>query len=152
MEVDKWVGASGKNGMRRYWLIRSHVTGQPKRTDLDMSHHVNNVKYVNWMLEIIPEIFLEGYQLFSITLEYRRECGSSDMVQSLCQPYEDRALQDGVQDDNGKNYKGHLQASELEGDTAPRRSPLCFTHLIQMKADSKTEEIVRGRTTWKRKP
>ncbi|XWS50780.1 hypothetical protein CRYUN_Cryun12cG0117800 [Craigia yunnanensis] len=214
MDVDTWVGASGKNGMRRDWLIRSRVTGQvyaratstwvmmnqqtrrlskmpeevrdeispwfieknaiqeeipdaikkldntakyinsnlkPRRTDLDMNHHVNNVKYVNWMLETIPEIFLAGYQLFSITLEYRRECGSSDMVESLCQPDEDQVLQDGLQDDNGKNYNELLQASVLEGDASPSRPPLCFTHLLQMTVDSKTEEIVRGRTTWKRK-
>ncbi|XP_021292420.1 palmitoyl-acyl carrier protein thioesterase, chloroplastic-like [Herrania umbratica] len=215
VEVDTWVGASGKNGMRRDWLIRSHVTGlvhvratstwvmmnqqtrrlskmpeevraeispwfieknaiqentpetikkldntvkyinsklKPKRTDLDMNNHVNNVKYVNWMLEAIPEIFLEGYQLFRVTLEYRRECGSSDTVQSLCQPDEDGAFQDEVQDDNGKNHKEQSQVSELEGDASSSGSPLSFTHLLQMTGDSKTDEIVRGRTTWKRKP
>jgi len=28
LEIDTWVGASGKNGMRRDWLIRSQATGQ----------------------------------------------------------------------------------------------------------------------------
>lgn len=28
MEVDTWVGPSGKNGMRRDWLIRSRLTGR----------------------------------------------------------------------------------------------------------------------------
>ena len=27
VEIDTWVGASGKNGMRRDWLIRSQATG-----------------------------------------------------------------------------------------------------------------------------
>lgn len=27
MEIDTWVGASGKNGMRRDWLIRSQANG-----------------------------------------------------------------------------------------------------------------------------
>ncbi|XVE58734.1 hypothetical protein DITRI_Ditri04bG0192800 [Diplodiscus trichospermus] len=212
VEVDTWVGASGKNGMRRDWLIRSHMTGQvyvratsnwvmmnkktrrlskmpeevraeispwfieknnaiqdeapetirkldntakyinsklkPKRSDLDMNQHVNNVKYANWMLETIPEIFIEDYQLLSITLEYRRECGRSAEVQSLCQHDEDGVLQDGVQDN--KNYREQLQA-ELEGDSSPTRPSLSFTHLLQITMDSKTEEIVRGRTTWKRK-
>ncbi|CAN1796400.1 Palmitoyl-acyl carrier protein thioesterase, chloroplastic [Linum perenne] len=119
VDIDTWVGASGKNGMRRDWLIRSQATGQvfaratstwvmmnektrrlskmpeevreeispwfiekqaivqqddsvvdkivklddnakyvntnlkPRRGDLDMNHHVNNVKYVKWMLEVI---------------------------------------------------------------------------------------------------
>lgn len=26
---------------------------QPKRSDLDMNHHVNNVKYLRWMLEVL---------------------------------------------------------------------------------------------------
>lgn len=25
---------------------------KPKRSDLDMNHHVNNVKYIKWMLEV----------------------------------------------------------------------------------------------------
>lgn len=70
------------------------------------------------------------------------------MVQSLCQPNKDRVL-DGVQDNNG--YKEQLQAG-LEGDASPSKPSLSFTHLLQMTMDTKTEEIVRGRTTWKRKP
>ncbi|XVE58735.1 hypothetical protein DITRI_Ditri04bG0192900 [Diplodiscus trichospermus] len=208
VEVETWIAASGKLGMQRDWLIRSHTTGQvyargtsnwvmmnqqtrrlskmpeevraeisplfieknaiqdethktikkldntakymnskfkPKRTDLDINQHVNNVKYASWMLEAIPETFLEGYQLLSITLEYKRECGRSDTVQSLCQPDE----KDGAQDN--RSYKEQLQ-TEFKGDASRRRPSLSFTHLLQITMDSKTEEIVRGRTTWKRKP
>jgi len=28
VEVDTWVAASGKNGMRRDWLVRNYKTGQ----------------------------------------------------------------------------------------------------------------------------
>ncbi|KAG6759574.1 hypothetical protein POTOM_036057 [Populus tomentosa] len=154
-----WVGASGKNGMRRDWLIRSQATGhvfaratstwvmmnektrrlskmpeevraeispwfieklaihedvsekiskldsnakyvnsnlKPKRSDLVMNQHVNNVKYVRWMLETIPDQFLESHQLSGIILEYRRECGSSNIVQSLCEPDEDGILNSGL--------------------------------------------------------
>uniref|UniRef100_A0A6N2M3L1 Acyl-ACP thioesterase-like C-terminal domain-containing protein n=1 Tax=Salix viminalis TaxID=40686 RepID=A0A6N2M3L1_SALVM len=63
--------------------IFTNSNSMPKRSDLDMNHHVNNVRYVNWMLETIPRKFLENYRLTRITLEYRRECSSSDMVQSL---------------------------------------------------------------------
>ncbi|KAH7516446.1 hypothetical protein FEM48_Zijuj10G0136000 [Ziziphus jujuba var. spinosa] len=156
VEIDTWVGASGKNGMRRDWLIRGQATGhifargtrqtrrlskmpeevraeispwfiekqaikeevpekivklddkakymnsnlKPKRSDLDMNHHVNNVKYVKWMLETIPDHILESHQLSGIILEYRRECGSSDTVQSLCQPDEDGILNNGVSQEN----------------------------------------------------
>ncbi|KAJ0971593.1 hypothetical protein J5N97_019552 [Dioscorea zingiberensis] len=178
VEIDTWVGSSGKNGMRRDWLIRSHFTWvmmnqetrrlskmpqevrdeispwfinkqaitedapekiikldnkakyvdsnlKPKRSDMDMNNHVNNVKYVRWMLETIPGSFLEEHQLASIILEYRRECGSSDVVESICEPDED------------------------DGDS--KELPTRYTHLLEIKGEEKNEEIVRGRTTWNKK-
>uniref|UniRef100_A0A2N9ID53 Acyl-[acyl-carrier-protein] hydrolase n=1 Tax=Fagus sylvatica TaxID=28930 RepID=A0A2N9ID53_FAGSY len=165
MEIDTWVGASGKNGMRRDWLIRSQATGHvfaratstwvmmnqqtrrlskmpeevraevtpwfiekqaikedcpekiPKRSDLDMNHHVNNVKYVRWMLETIPDEILESHKLSTIILEYRRECGNSDIVQSLCQPDEGGILEDGLKQNNGTSLNGFSLASKiLEGE------------------------------------
>ncbi|KAL9456837.1 hypothetical protein AB3S75_005961 [Citrus x aurantiifolia] len=221
VEIDTWVGASGKNGMRRDWLIRSQATGhifaratstwvmmnqqtrrlskipaevraeispwfidkqaiiedvpekisklddtakyvnsdlKPKRSDLDMNHHVNNVKYVRWMLETIPDRILESNQLSGITLEYRRECGGSDVVQSLCQPDEDGILKDGVKQDTAsiRLLNGFSLASEIvDGGgliASFEKGPLRFTHLLQAKGETQNEEIVRGRTTWKKKP
>ncbi|XP_061957327.1 palmitoyl-acyl carrier protein thioesterase, chloroplastic-like [Populus nigra] len=211
MEVDTWVGASGKNGMRRDWLIRSDVTGEvlvratstwvmmnqqtrrlskmpevvraeispwfienkafeeeipekiykldtnakftnsnlkPKRSDLDMNHHVNNVKYVNWMLETIPHKFLENYQLTRMTLEYRRECSSSDVVESLCKP-EEESFEERHQDRNVDN--GDSLASVLFQDGKHSKSFKAYTHLLQITGDKESEEIVRGRTIWRRK-
>ncbi|KAL0000092.1 hypothetical protein SO802_019694 [Lithocarpus litseifolius] len=192
VEIDTWVGASGKNGMRRDWLVRSQATGHvfaratstwvmmnqetrrlskmpeevraeispwfidkqaikedcPEKivkldskvkymdsnlkSDLDMNHHVNNVKYVRWMLGTIPDEILESHKLSTMILEYRRECGNSDKVQSLCQPDED--ILEG---------SGLLCSFE--------KVPLRYTHLLQVKGERGNEEIVRGRTTWKRK-
>ncbi|WMV28303.1 hypothetical protein MTR67_021688 [Solanum verrucosum] len=222
IEIDTWVGASGKNGMRRDWQIRSQATGlvfaratstwvmmnqqtrrlskmpeevraeispwfiskqaikeenpikieklddtakyvlsnlKPKRSDLDMNHHVNNVKYVRWMLETIPDHFLESYQLSSIVLEYRRECGSTDIVQSLCEPDEEVLFDDVVDVDQHKRRisvlhgfslaSGLLEANGLLESFSQR--PFSYTHLLKIKEQIKNEEIVRGRTTWKRK-
>ncbi|PKI59799.1 hypothetical protein CRG98_019805 [Punica granatum] len=221
IEIDTWVGASGKNGMRRDWLIRSQATGvvfaratstwvmmnkktrrlskmpeevmaeispwfiekqaikednpekilkldckatyvnsdsKPKRSDLDMNQHVNNVKYVGWMLETIPDSFLESHLLSSIILEYRRECGSSDIVQSLSEPDDEGIiLQEGIECDSHINFLNGLSlASEiLEGSGllgSFSKAPLRFTHLLQIDGrDSRKEEIARGRTTWKKK-
>ncbi|XP_060215791.1 palmitoyl-acyl carrier protein thioesterase, chloroplastic-like [Lycium barbarum] len=215
IEIDTWVGASGKNGMRRDWQIRSQATGlvfaratstwvmmnqktrrlskmpeevrseispwfinkqsikeenpikieklddtakyvlsnlKPKRNDLDMNHHVNNVKYVRWMLEAIPDQFLESHQLSSIVLEYRRECGRADVVQSLCEP-DDEGLLDDVLDNQHKRrisvLHGFLSASDIL-ESFNQRS-CSYTHLLQIKEQIKNEEIVRGRTSWKRK-
>ncbi|XWS22446.1 hypothetical protein CRYUN_Cryun29cG0035100 [Craigia yunnanensis] len=215
VEIDTWVGASGKNGMRRDWLIRSQATGiiyaqatstwvmmneqtrrlskmpedvrdeispwfiekqaikedlpdkivklddkakyinsdlKPKRSDLDMNHHVNNVKYVRWMLETIPDKFLESHQLSSIILEYRRECGSSDRVQSLCQPDEDGIFANGVEQSLFKNMV--LSSGIMEGNgnlSSLEMKTYGCTHLLQIKGESQNEEIVRGRTRWKKK-
>ncbi|KAI4313857.1 hypothetical protein L6164_026804 [Bauhinia variegata] len=190
-EIDTWVGASGKNGMRRDWLIRSKATGlkrlskipvevkgeifpwfiekqaikedahekivkldkeakymnsdlKPKRSDL-MNHHVNNVKYIRWMLETIPDQVLESHQLSDITLEYRKECGSSNIVQSLCEPEEDEVLHDIVNGFVSEIINGNGVLPNLE------ERPLRYTHLLQAKGETRNEEIVRGRTIWKRK-
>ncbi|XP_061991171.1 palmitoyl-acyl carrier protein thioesterase, chloroplastic-like [Rosa rugosa] len=219
LEIDTWVGASGKNGMRRDWLIRSEATGhvfasatstwvmmnrttrrlskmpeevraeiapwfiekqaitedvlekivkldnkakymnndlKPKRSDLDMNQHVNNVKYVRWMLETIPDQILEAHQLTSIILEYRRECGSSDIVQSLCQPDEDGILKDGLKQDKETSLVNgfSLAAEILEGNgflASFGNQKLRYTHLLKIDGESQNDEIVRGRTTWKKK-
>ncbi|KAL0424687.1 UNVERIFIED_CONTAM: Palmitoyl-acyl carrier protein thioesterase, chloroplastic [Sesamum radiatum] len=219
MEIDTWVGASGKNGMRRDWLLRSQATGlvfaratstwvmmnqqtrrlskmpdevraeispwfiekqaikeespekiyklddsaryvhsdlKPKRSDLDMNHHVNNVKYVRWMLETIPDEFLENHQLADLILEYRRECGIADVVQSLCEPQEDGLIKTGIQQCNHIGLNGHSSlSSEILGGNGLLGSldqgPFSYTHLLRIKGEPKNEEIVRGKTTWKTK-
>ncbi|KAI9120209.1 hypothetical protein K1719_008857 [Acacia pycnantha] len=217
IEIDTWVGASGKNGMRRDWLIRSQATGRifaratstwvtmnrttrrlsklpdevrnelspwfiekqaimedthekivkldkeakymisdlkPKRSDLDMNQHVNNVKYVKWMLETIPDQILESHQLSGITLEYRRECGSSDTVQSLCDIEEDEEILHDVEKRDYNSNMFNLATEIINGGGllgCLEQRPLRFTHLLQAKGGKKDEEIVRGRTVWKRK-
>ncbi|XXG65616.1 hypothetical protein AAC387_Pa05g3273 [Persea americana] len=210
VEINTWVAESGRNGMRRDWSIRSHLSGhvfaratstwammdqktrrlskmpgevkaeilpwfndkhalqedlfkiiklddnakyvtpdlKPKRSDLDMNQHVNNVKYVRWMLEAIPELFLESHQLSSIKLEYKRECGSSDIVQSLCDPDEDPTQEASELD----MIRGFIFEEHEHGFLDhPIKWPLSFTHLLQTKGEPQKEEIVRGRTTWKKK-
>ncbi|KAI4380423.1 hypothetical protein MLD38_006616 [Melastoma candidum] len=62
-------------------FVRSSLT--PRWYDLDVNQHVNNVKYLGWILESAPQTILESHQLTAITLEYRRECGKDSMLQSL---------------------------------------------------------------------
>ncbi|KAK4608554.1 hypothetical protein RGQ29_002098 [Quercus rubra] len=191
VEIEAWVGSSGKNGMRLDWLVRSQATGhvfaratRPEEvraeispwfidkqaikedclekiakldskarymdsnlSDLDMNHHVNDVKYVRWMLETIPDEILESHKLSTIILEYRRECGNSDIVQSLCHPDEGGILEDGLKHKNGISLNGFSLASEiLEGSgllSNFEKVPLRYTHLLQVKGERGNEEIVR---------
>ncbi|XP_008785915.1 palmitoyl-acyl carrier protein thioesterase, chloroplastic-like [Phoenix dactylifera] len=187
VEVDTWVGASGKNGMRRDWHVRDYRTGQtilratsvwvmmnkhtrklskmpeevraeigpyflehaaiadedsrklpkldgdtadyikggltPRWSDLDVNQHVNNVKYIGWILESAPISILENHELASMTLEYRRECGRDSVLQSLTAVSND--------------CTGGFPEAGIE-----------CQHLLQLDYGA---EIVRGRTQWRPK-
>ncbi|OWM66002.1 palmitoyl-acyl carrier protein thioesterase, chloroplastic-like [Punica granatum] len=183
VEVNTWVSRSGKNGMRRDWLISDCETGEiltrassvwvmmnkktrklskipdevrneiephfvdsapvieeddrklrkldedtadfirkglaPRWNDLDVNQHVNNVKYIGWILESAPAEILETQELSALTLEYRRECGRDSVLQSL-------------------TAVDHL---ENEGGAQCQ-------HLLRLEDGA---EIVRGRTEWRPK-
>ncbi|XP_039066217.1 palmitoyl-acyl carrier protein thioesterase, chloroplastic-like [Hibiscus syriacus] len=188
VQVDTWVSASGKNDMRRDWLVSDSKTGEtltrvtsvwvmmnkvtrrlskipeevrgeiepffmnsgpvvaedsrklvkldestaeyvrkgltPRWSDLDVNQHVNNVKYIGWILESAPLAVLESQELCSMTLEYRRECGRDSVLQSLT-----NVSESGV---------GNLaNVGEVE-----------CQHLLRLEEGS---EIVRGRTQWRPK-
>ncbi|KAF2292588.1 hypothetical protein GH714_025799 [Hevea brasiliensis] len=67
----------------------------PRRADLDMNQHVNNVTYIGWVLESMPQEIIDTHELQTITLDYRRECQHDDVVDSLTsvEPTEDSELQ-----------------------------------------------------------
>ncbi|KAJ7956607.1 Acyl-[acyl-carrier-protein] hydrolase [Quillaja saponaria] len=188
VQVDTRVSASGKNGMRRDWLLRDCKTGEtltrassvwvmmnkltrklskipeevrgeiepyffntppvvdedsrklpklddnsadyihsgltPRWNDLDVNQHVNNVKYIGWILESAPQSILESHELSAMTLEYRRECGRDSVLQSLT------AVSDaGI------------------GDLVNSGSVEC-QHLLRLENSA---EIMRGRTEWRPK-
>ncbi|XP_077228158.1 palmitoyl-acyl carrier protein thioesterase, chloroplastic-like [Tasmannia lanceolata] len=195
VEIDTWVAASGKNGMRRDWIIRDYSTQKiitratstwvimnretrrlskipeqvreevepffldrtviastndsskidklndqtaesirsglaPRWSDTDVNQHVNNVKYIGWILESVPTKVLEDYNLTSMTLEYRRECRQSHLLESLTS----------------------MKATEVEGNLVNAtffRADLGSTHLLRMQDDK--AEIVRARAKWKSK-
>uniref|UniRef100_K9JGV7 Acyl-[acyl-carrier-protein] hydrolase n=1 Tax=Cuphea viscosissima TaxID=857185 RepID=K9JGV7_CUPVI len=183
VEVNTWVAKSGKNGMRRDWLISDCNTGEiltrassvwvmmnqktrklskipdegrreiephfvdsapviedddrklpkldeksadsirkgltPRWNDLDVNQHVNNVKYIGWILESTPPEVLETQELCSLTLEYRRECGRESVLESLT-----------AVDPSGEGYGSQFQ------------------HLLRLEDGG---EIVKGRTEWRPK-
>ncbi|KAE8691364.1 Palmitoyl-acyl carrier protein thioesterase [Hibiscus syriacus] len=187
VQVDTWASASGKNGMRRDWLVSNSETGEilteatsvwvmmnkltrrlskipeevrreieplfmnsdpvlaedsqklvklddrsaeyvckgltPKWSDLDVNQHVNNVKYIGWILESAPLPILESRELCAITLQYRRECGRDSVLHSLT----------AVPDSDVENTRN---SGEIN-----------CQHLLREDG----AEIVRGRTRWRPK-
>ncbi|PKI76758.1 hypothetical protein CRG98_002744 [Punica granatum] len=115
----------------------------PRRADLDMNLHVNNVTYIGWVLESIPQEIIDSYELETITLDYRRECQHDDIVDSLTstEPTEDSERLQELKGTNGS------ASSSLKQDQEDSHQ---FLHLLRLSSDGL--EINRGRTEWRKKP
>ncbi|KAF7825822.1 oleoyl-acyl carrier protein thioesterase 1, chloroplastic [Senna tora] len=113
----------------------------PRRADLDMNKHVNNVTYIGWLLESMPQEIIDSHELQSITLDYRRECQQDDVVDSLT----NMELPDGaeavpeLQGTNGSTIAREDKQEECQQ----------FLHLLRLSSDGL--EINRGRTEWRKK-
>ncbi|KAL9422560.1 hypothetical protein AB3S75_034770 [Citrus x aurantiifolia] len=207
VEIDTWVDASGKNAMRRDWIIRDYRTQDiitratstwvimnretrrlskipeqvrqevlpfylntfaidkektdvgkidkltdqtagrirsglaPRWSDMDANQHVNNVKYIGWILESVPIHVLEDYNMTSMTLEYRRECRQSNLLESLT------STTASVTEDSNNNNKN--KNSHNHNSSNNRKADLEYTHLLRMQADK--AEIIRARSEWQSK-
>lgn len=94
--------------------------------DLDVNQHVNNVKYISWILDSVPVSLLETHQMAGMTLEYRKECGRDSVLNSL----------------TNAAAQGSLEP------WSPDSLVECH-HLLQL--DDGKAEILRGRTQWRPK-
>ncbi|KAJ7562797.1 hypothetical protein O6H91_03G084600 [Diphasiastrum complanatum] len=128
----------------------------PQLRDMDMNQHVNNVKYIGWVLESVPQSLLVAHELVSMTLEYRRECCASDVVTSMTDPSSPHASTLSEQHSEGKQnlvnqvlHTAELQPPEIATPTMTPTGDLKYTHLLRMQADGR--EILRGRTKWRLK-
>ncbi|CAN8305902.1 unnamed protein product [Cochlearia groenlandica] len=101
--------------------VRSDLT--PRWSDLDVNQHVNNVKYIGWILESAPIGIMEKQKLKSMTLEYRRECGRDSVLQSLT------AVSSCDRGNNNLGTEGEVECQ----------------HLLRLQDGA---EVVRGRTEW----
>ncbi|CAI9770651.1 unnamed protein product [Fraxinus pennsylvanica] len=111
----------------------------PRRADLDMNQHINNVTYIGWVLESMPREIIDTHELQTLTLDYRRECQHDDVVNSLTSP--ESLMDDTILELEGTN--GSATAVKDENDC------LQFLHLLRLADGS---EINRGRTEWRKKP
>ncbi|KAK9726961.1 hypothetical protein RND81_05G248700 [Saponaria officinalis] len=66
---------------------------RPMWFDLDPNQHVNNVKYISWILEGTPETVRGDCELAAITVEYRRECGRENVLQSISKASSENPLE-----------------------------------------------------------
>ncbi|KAK8524994.1 hypothetical protein V6N13_015989 [Hibiscus sabdariffa] len=55
----------------------------PGWNDLDVNQHVNNVKYIEWILEGVPSTIKKSHELSHIEIEFREECNSDSTLKYL---------------------------------------------------------------------
>ncbi|KAH7517577.1 hypothetical protein FEM48_Zijuj09G0079800 [Ziziphus jujuba var. spinosa] len=113
----------------------------PRRADLDMNQHVNNVTYIGWVLESMPQEIIDSHELQTITLDYRRECQHDDVVDSLTSV---EPLEGGEEIPELRGTNGSAITAEHEQDCRQ------FLHVLRLSGDG--PEINRGRTEWRKKP
>lgn len=122
-----------------------------------MNQHVNNVKYISWVFESVPQSLVVAHELASMTLEYRRECTPSDVVQSLSCPDTHHSTLGECRNDSSSLHSGldgspdAVSCSEgaLKSATfsLPKTGPVQYTHLVRMQSNG--ADIVYGRTEWR---
>ncbi|KAJ8749369.1 hypothetical protein K2173_018858 [Erythroxylum novogranatense] len=112
----------------------------PRKADLDMNQHVNNVTYIGWVLESMPQEVIDTHELQTITLDYRRECQHNDAVDSLTSA-ESAENTESVLEIQGTNGTANASVAD-EGSRN-------FLHLLRLSGDG--FEINRGRTEWRKK-
>lgn len=73
-------------------------------------------------------------------------------MQSICQPDEDLvSLGENISMVMGPSLLPEIINGHHSLAGALQQWPTKYTHLLQLKSGDKYEEIVRGRTTWKKK-
>ncbi|XP_034704707.1 oleoyl-acyl carrier protein thioesterase 1, chloroplastic-like [Vitis riparia] len=112
----------------------------PRRADLDMNQHVNNVTYIGWVLESMPQEIIDTHELQTITLDYRRECQHDDIVDSLTSS---ESTEDAKTIPELRGTNGSATATKGQQDCCQ------FLHLLRLSGEGL--EINRGRTEWRKK-
>lgn len=51
--------------------------------DIDSNRHVNNIKYVEWALEMVPQNIVDNYTLGHLIVNYKKETAYGNSVTSL---------------------------------------------------------------------
>ncbi|XP_042483091.1 oleoyl-acyl carrier protein thioesterase 1, chloroplastic-like [Macadamia integrifolia] len=116
---------------------------KPRRADLDMNQHVNNVTYIGWVLESMPQEIIDTHEVQKVTLDYRRECQQDDMVDSL-------TSMELVME--GSEVVAELSGSKNGSLIGRKHEEDCYQFLHCLRMSSGGPEINRGRTEWRRKP
>lgn len=94
-------------------------------SDTDANHHVNNISYLNWILESLPVPFRDAYKVEDVDVSWEKQTFLGDMLVVMT---------------------GSGQSHPLEEEKPS------FVHKIIRKGQDGTEETVfQGTTTWEKR-
>lgn len=54
-------------------------------SDIDTNRHVNNVKYVSWILETVPLDIIKAYTLRNVKITYEKETTYGEIIKAYCE-------------------------------------------------------------------
>jgi len=55
-----------------------------RRSDIDSNNHVNNKRYVDWIIETLPQHIYENFRMTSLDIIYKKEAVIDSIIQSGC--------------------------------------------------------------------
>jgi acyl-ACP thioesterase len=59
-----------------------------RRADIDINGHVNNVKYVEFCLEAVPQAWTDSHRCLGLDIQFRTESFAGDTYAAACSPAE----------------------------------------------------------------
>lgn len=90
----------------RWWpsaiSSRSLLSGMPGYTDLDMYLHVNNARYIDWVLNLFPEDMHRNFSISSFLIEFLSEVKYSEEIRLFASINPDESLVKGIRAGDGK--------------------------------------------------
>jgi acyl-ACP thioesterase len=60
--------------------------------DLDLNNHVNNVHFMEWMLEAVPQPYRESRLVQTLDIQFRSECFYGDRIRSVIQQTSENSI------------------------------------------------------------
>lgn len=65
--------------------IEDYIDFHVRRSDIDSNNHVNNTKYISWIVETIPEEIYENFYLYEFEIQYKKETKYGNTILSGCE-------------------------------------------------------------------
>ncbi|GFR43166.1 hypothetical protein Agub_g4215 [Astrephomene gubernaculifera] len=106
-----------------------------RRSDMDMNGHINNVTYLAWAMESVPEHIYNSYKLYEIELDFKAECTAGNSIEAHCNQLQEE------QPGSAGNGNGNGNGAGVE--------QVKLLHMLLKCDDGGCSELVRARTTWR---